>query len=442
MTQTTQDSRLVRFMSGALASVSRTLFDKLGDRPPSLTDFGAVGDETFDCTAAIAKAEACASPVIHVPAGVYLGTQVVTTLTKQYTGEGQLKLPAYAGGQGYQRAKTILNNSENLPFGGLNSASLFGGWNGNWKRNKSATEVTYSGDVFNYTGAGAYYRPEVYPEVTSIYNTVGRDGMVGGTLGDRTIICADYKYLEQAGHGDMVALCGIVDLHGQSSNTNDFLQAGAAGLVGGQVHAYNDHCYINPFEVQLKDNGYNVACVGWNINMFRQSNHQLGSAAVAGQPTAPNHPWIGYRSVSFANPVDVGYQVGGKHSIGLDLTGAELETREGNTAAQAAITMKAGQKVYFNAPATSYPEWSPLWPGAVQNWDNTYIMYDAGISGFLIAVHNVGTVEITSTGVRFNGNVRLPDVSAKAYADNAAALAAGLAVGTVYHSAGVLKIVV
>lgn len=72
---TTQDSRLVRFMSSKIGAVLRSVFAKVEELPLSVMDFGAVGDFSHNDYAAFAAAYAAA------PAG---GTIVIPAPPKKY----------------------------------------------------------------------------------------------------------------------------------------------------------------------------------------------------------------------------------------------------------------------------------------------------------------------------------------------------------------------
>ena len=103
-----RDTVLASSNNGALVSFGTGSKDVWGDYPagkaitsdnlqsnvapylgPSLVQFGAVGDNATDNTAAMTAAEASAYESIYVPDGTYRFTQL--TLTKQYTGPGVLR---------------------------------------------------------------------------------------------------------------------------------------------------------------------------------------------------------------------------------------------------------------------------------------------------------------------------------------------------------------
>lgn len=410
------------------------------DRPPSLrADFGGVGDGVANDTAAILAAEASAAEIIYVPDGEFYSPTVLTTqLTKTYIGEGQLRLKTWSGAVPHNRGKFSVFINSRPEWGGADSGTYFGGFDGDYNKNLFCADVRVAGNVHG-TEHGAYYASELYPCVVSVYNEAGRNG-VTGTAADRTMMLAYHTSMINAGAGDMGAYGAIMSLQGTYEDPVNFLRNKAIGIVGGHVESFHDHGFIQGGETLMMDHGYNVAAMGLNFNLQRDSNAQFGAAAVGGQPVAPNHPWMGFRVNSYNYPIDVGYQASGKMAIGLDLTGATFVQRNG-TYPGAAITMAAGQKVFLNAPKWTYPEWSPLWPGVVNKWDNTYFEYLAGDDCIMFVVHGQSAIKLRSTVNEIYKHIKLVDVVNHNYADNATALMAGLTRGTLYHTAGTIKIV-
>lgn len=356
--------------------VDRYLNQRLGD-VISLTDFGAVGDGSTDDTAALTAAQALSGyPDISVPTGLYKTTDASTALTKNFHGPGQII--------------TGTNNRAKY-FSAISAApSSFG--------NYSSIETAFNGDLSHsifqiehrITGTatlgepttGYVYTPEAYPFFLFLENESGWNNGTSDNTG-RTAAVALRVAMTQTGEGDCVAFNATGTVAGAKAGATHWLANPAASLFNGDLTAAQAGVYLNPYEIIIHDAGFDVAGIGHVINLDRNNN--IGALGAV---------WFGLRTQNQGtkNP-DAALSISGGYNNGLDFTVSDFS---GNTE-QAAISMKAGQRVYFNNAADASGNIPANWVCTVFNGD--YIEYNTGLSGLNLVVGGSSILQVNASQV-------------------------------------------
>lgn len=185
---------------------------------------------------------------------------------------------------------------------------------------------------------GYVYTPEAAGIYLHSYNSSGHNQGTADNTG-RTGATAMRVKVFNAGQGDHVAYNASGFVTGTKSGSTHFLANPAAVLFNGDMQAGADGVYLNPYETICQDGGYDVACVGI-VNNFVRTN-ATGAKSVV---------WNGYRAQSSGSAsCDAVVSATGKWLSGLDFTPASVDFG----ANQAAIALKTGQRIYFNANANA-----------------------------------------------------------------------------------------
>jgi hypothetical protein len=172
-------------------------------------------------------------------------------------------------------------------------------------------------------------------------------------------------------------------------------------LFNGGTFAGADGVFIGTYETHANDNGYDVASIGI-VNNFHRTNGTGAKSAV----------WLNYRAQSTGSVAcDSMYSAIGKWQVGIDFTMSTLDFGTN----QAAISLKSGQRIYFNNAAGASGNLDADWRTTVFNTDYTYhngsaIVTTVGgvatlqVGNTLITSAGTGGINIASTGaLRFTG---------------------------------------
>lgn len=366
-----QESENVSFELSATGAVSRSVQSKLAD-VVSVKDFGAVGDGTTDDTVAITSANSL-NRSVFVPNGTYDTTLVSTQFDGPYFGTGQLK---------------DNNNNKRAPYfsaikaapsslGSHNSAET--AFNGDISKVQFPIEHRITGtNTLGQPTSGYVYTPEAYAFYGYMYNSSGYNHSTSGNDG-RTAAVFQRLKIFQAGQGDCVAQNVSAFVTGAKAGATSFLANPAAVMWNGDMVAGADGVYLNPREIILNDSGYDVACVGDVVNVVRtNSTGALGAY------------WAGYRLQSSGSAgIDVAFSAIGPMNIGLDLSFATLPSA--GTYINAAITLKANQRIYGNVSATD-PTGLSRFPAGLGGGE--YFSYDSTLSAWHFVVNNTSALQI------------------------------------------------
>lgn len=210
---------------------------------------------------------------------------------------------------------------------------------------------------------GYEYTPEAYPFYTYLYNSSGHNNGTATNAG-RTAAVAYRTKVYQAGQGDTVAYNASAFVTGTKTGSTNFLANPAASLFSGDITAGAAGVYLNPFETSANDGGFDCGYVGSVLNATRTVATGAKSAV-----------WLGVRMQSNGSAAcDAAVSATGKWTTGIDFA---MSTTDFGTD-KAAVSLKAGQRVYFNNTAGASGNLNADWRSTVFNGD--YIDYDSGTS--------------------------------------------------------------
>lgn len=345
----------------------------------SIQDFGGVGDDSINNDTAITSAAAVGTRVL-VPAGVYR-TALSAAAVGPLHGEGVVRTS-----DGYKRGK-IFTAVTVAPASLGNEDSVVTAFNGDSSKSPFQIEHRITGAAtLGQPTTGYTYQPESMPNYTYLYNTSGWNQGLSGNVG-RTGVAAYRAKIAQLGQGDVMCFNGSAFVTGTKLGSTNFLANPAAGLFAGDIGAGSNGVYMNPHEIILHDNGYDVAAVGFVGNFDRTVGTGAKSAI-----------WHGIRLQSIGTmQCDAMFSASGKWRSGIDL--AQSTTDLG--ANQAAISLKSGQRIYLNNNANASGNTEAGWHTTGYNGD--YIAY----IGDHISVVSGGnpSLEVSSVRVTFNAQI-------------------------------------
>lgn len=389
---------LVGYTAAFTGAVLRTAASKFGDIA-SVRDFGAVGDGAASDTAAVSSWDNLASKK-YIPAGNYKTTTASASFKGPWRGDGQ-----------------VIDSSSNKRapwFTAVSSApSSFGNW--------TSLETAFNGDISKVllpieariTGAatlgrpttGYVYTPEAYPIIAYLYNSSGWNQQTGGNDG-RTAACLIRGKVDQYGQGDAVVFNASAFVTGARAGATSFLANPAASLFNGDMTAGASGVYMNPFETNCVDGGFDVAHIGAVYNGTRTVNTGAIGAWWGGVRVQSNGAAAWDNIISAI----------GKFNAGLDFTGSALDfgTNKG------AATLKANDRVYLNASSSN--------GNFVTSYGGEYITYSSGISGIICAVGGSAILQLTASQV--TSTVTTVATNIRVNAATSAASAGQLAFGT------------
>lgn len=362
----------------------------------SLTDFGAIGDGVTNNNAAFIAAEAHASPVIWVPPGIFVGTPA-STLRKRYHGDGKLKIHGAFKGQEYVNINTptpTLSSPAAYTEGDISKVTV-----------ETVTVDSPRKGIHEY-----YFESRVTPKFTQFFNNTGHSGSsakitadvsigvsqvqvnnvgteittgtqisIGDAAGQTTnlatvtsiagntiffspptthaALIANHQYvsvasrtmnpyqyveMEHKGGGDAYLHVGrvVVSNQNQQPGQTHFFRTATGGMYGGDMYGAADGVYLTgteSFYIDTTSAGTkNIAAIDRVTNFQRDSD--TGSYGCV---------WIGNLQQSYGSkPVDAAFSLLGKFKTGLNTVCADVDNG-------AAVVMKLGQKIIFDAVATS-----------------------------------------------------------------------------------------
>jgi len=335
------------------------------DGRANLTAFGGIGNNAASNNAAITAAVLTGAEISSRP-GRYLSTLPVADLPKRLAGLGQIRDTDGARAPNFVRqnaAPTSFGAPDNIGtrFDGDLSNLLFVG-----EKRITAT------NAFGSPTTGYLQRLENAAFQLSALNVAGHNESTSGNDGRTGSSVLDVRFTH-TGQGDYggIFVTGITT--GVKPGATNFLASPAAVIMNGDLFSAADGGYMNILELNATDLGFRSAAIGVVFN-FNRAN----AAATLGEV------WMGVRPQSVNLASDVGYSLGGTWKRGLDLTDATLD---GNAAA---ITLKSGQRIYFEAVASGTPAWS-------QVVGNDYISSDA--ASIVITYNGVPSLQVNDQQV-------------------------------------------
>lgn len=345
--------------------------------------YGALGDGTTDDTAAVTAVDALTGAK-YVPAGIYDTTLAATALDGPYCGDGQIR--------------DVSNNLRGKWFSAIKAApsslgthdSIETAFNGDISKVQFAVEHRITGAAtLGQPTSGYTYTPEAYPHYTYLYNSSGYNHDTASNAG-RTASAAFRVKLFNAGQGDAPAFNASAFVTGTRAGSTSFLANPAASLFNGDITTDTAGCYLNPGEFALNDGGVDAAGIGWVVNLSRSV--ATGAKGVW---------WAGFRAQSQGSAyADTAFSASGKFRFGLDLSFVTLDSDS------AAITLKEGQRIYFNVSATDATSLS-RYPASVSDY---YQEKSSGGSFVHTVVANASSLQVYSNKIASaNGHFQMKD---------------------------------
>lgn len=313
----------------------------------------------------------------YLPTGLTGTNAAFNTIDGPYFGRGQL-----IDSSGNKRApwSSRISAPPSRPANApAHSGSILTGFNGDISKVQIAMEHVVTGaTTLGQPTTGYRHNPETAAVLLDVYSDSGYNHSTSGDVG-RTQTNAFYTQVRQYGQGDLVAyLAKGINASNNPSATN-WSANPAVGAFAADMQAGVENCYLNPVEINCTGNSYTSTAVAGVFNLFRGVDSQ-GSQ---------NHFWSGVR-VNSQGPerADVGLQAFGLLKHGLDLSYANLDTN------QAAITLKAGQRIYGNVTAS---DGASRFPTALNG--DYFEFQTSGITAWNFVVNNSSILQIYGTQV-------------------------------------------
>lgn len=240
---------------------------------------------------------------------------------------------------------------------------------------------TITGTALGTPETGYVQKPENATVFTFVENqsghnqtTYSNDGRTGGSI-------HEMRFLHK-GQGDFGAIHIAGTVMGAKPGATSFLASPAAVAINGGLVSTADGAYLNTLEFNHTDLGHSIAAIGGVFN-FNRTN-----------PAAPlGEVWMGLRVQSSGLAADVAYSAQGAWKRGLDLTAMN---------GGAAIALKTGQRIYFDAVASGEVAWSQSLGAASLLSDGSNIVFSHGDVPSLI-VNSWQTVTTGDGGLQING---------------------------------------
>lgn len=360
---------------------SRPVADHLADLF-SLKAFGAVGDGAFaspptDDTAAVQAADA-EPGAKFVPEGIYDVTLSAGDLDGPYWGRGQIR------DADENRRAPWFSAIKAAPASLGDHDSVSTAFNGDLSAVQIAMEHRVTGSAtLGQPSTGYQADPECSPIYLNLFNSSGHNEELDGNDG-RTAIRAVNLHLTNSGQGDCVGfhVTGVVS--GEKASSTSFLANPAVTVIDSALFAGSDGVLLNTGEMQLHDNGFDVAAIGWNIILDR--NDATGAKEAF---------WAAFRAHSNgAASADMAFQAVGLFDYGLDLTGCTF-------AANGAIALAANQRIYGNAVADASGAL-----GAPSSSGDEWLAFNSSLGAWEFYVNNSVQLLVADGSATFVGGVR------------------------------------
>lgn len=274
-------------------------------------------------------------------------------------------------------------SATSAPASTVSENSIITAFNGDLSKCQFPVKHQISGvDTAGQPTSGYSYTHELFPHYTYLLNQSGWNNSTSGN-GGRTGICAYRTKVDNYGQGDLVAYNATAFVSSTKAGSTHFLANPAGSLFNGDMTAGTDGVYLNTYETYVTDAGYDVASVGI-VNNFNRTNSTGAKSSV----------WMGYRAQSVGSVAcDSVVTATGKWKSGIDfcMTGTDFGTT------QAAVSLRAGQRIYFNNAANASGNLEAGWRATVFNGD--YIHYSTGASAIVIAAGGVSSLQVGSTQI-------------------------------------------
>ncbi len=291
-----------------------------------LRDTLHVGD-----VALAASADVAGYSVFVPTAGATTTVANGAALVAMYKGDGQLTTA-----DGNKRGK-YFSTVKAAPSSFGNHDSVETAFNGDLRHSIFQIEHRITGAAtLGQPTTGYHYTPETAGIYLVGYNSSGYNHALDSNTG-RTAATLFRGRLHHYGQADGVVFNASVFVAGTKAGSTDFLANPAGILFNGDIQAGADGVYLNPFELYLYDAGYDVAATGLVLNMYRSNNAGAKSAI-----------WNGLRIQGIGTAAgDAIVSATGPWVTGIDFSPSTTDFG----ANKAAISLRAGQRIYLNNTA-------------------------------------------------------------------------------------------
>jgi len=366
------------FLQSGTGAVTRTWQSKTADLP-SLKDFGAVCDGVTNDATAVSNAVGAFSSVLATGAASSTGTKCkVSTAAASLTGKLFGWNTQLVDGSSNQRGYFFSAVSANQAYTATNENGVDTAFNGNFTGGQFVVEHRITGAAtLTQPTSGYVFSPWAYPHYTFLYNESGFNNGTADNVG-RTAAVGNRIKVYNHGQGDVVAFNCSAFVDTTRAGATNFLANPAVGCFAGDVFAGANGVYLNPFEVQLNDSGFDVAGITVVSNLNRTVN--TGALGVG---------WGFLRGQSVGSKaLDFGLSITGPVVNGIDFTQVTF------SAAQVAAALPANSRVYWNA--TSGGAFT-VTPG------NIWATYNSANTALEFVLNNSSpTLQLAATGTNVN----------------------------------------
>lgn len=310
--------------------------------------------------------------------------------------------------QGTYSAPSVAATALDGPFFGPGRIQDANGKRGHWFAaikaapsalgNHDSVDTAFDGDIsrsifqveHRITGAATLGQPvstyqitpEAYPHYTFLHNSSGHNESTSSNTG-RTLAVAYRVKAVNIGQGDCAAFNANLFVNNTRAGSTSFLANPAVSIINGSMTPGQAGCYLNPAEFDLKDAGFDVACVGWVLKMNRTVN--TGAKDVY---------WQGFRVQSNGSvEIESAFNAVGPMLIAYDASFAVLPGS--GTYTSAAFVMKANQRFYGNASGSDA---STL--GRISGTLNTdYFTFSSSLLAWNFVVGNSSALQVYTNQV-------------------------------------------
>lgn len=291
------------------------------------------GPSIADVTLAVLRRSAGPSDILESQYAIINAQQYASgaAIPGPYGGMGQVKTA-----DGNLRAPWFIPMS--APPSSLgNFSSVDTTFNGDLSRVLVAAEKRVTGALtLSQPTSGYVIESETSTFLSALYvgPTAGFQNGTGASNSGRTGIADTVKHIQHYGNGDALGFWINAFCADTRAGSTSWLGNPATSLFGGQNIAGANGVYLQGIgDVNLVDNGFDVAAVGSNINL----NRTVATGALGAD-------WIAYRAQNQGTQNPGGaFSLAGGWNMGLHLCAANFGANQG------AIALKQGQRIYTNA---------------------------------------------------------------------------------------------
>lgn len=304
----------------------------------SLVGRGGVPDDSTNNNAPI---NAAAGERTFLQPGIFKSSLAATLIPGPFWGVGQIR-------DSNNKLRAPWFTHMTAAAGAQEPFNLEDWWSGDISNVQIAMEHRVTGaDTLGTEPTGYNVRYEAAPVVVSIYSESGHVENPDSSGGDgRSALPAVVISTFQNGTGDLIGINFEAFQAVANGAATSVLGQPNTILQNGNLIGNVDGSYLNVGEFRIDDNGFMALGTGWVMSMVRGN---LGASGVAGDAF-----WTGSRVQSVGTePIDAAFSGAGEMRMGLDLS--SITTIVGGTWDRAAIVLRAGDRIYYDASDPGSP---------------------------------------------------------------------------------------